>query len=108
QVLDNLLTNAIKFTDENGEIELCVYKTETDLIISVRDTGIGITEVDQSRIFDRFYRAVSDDYEGTGLGLTIVRSIVEQHGGTIQVESQIHQGSLFTIKIPQYLNNQTD
>ncbi|PJF20879.1 MAG: hypothetical protein CUN56_13955, partial [Phototrophicales bacterium] len=50
----------------------------------------------------------SDDYEGTGLGLTIVRSIVEQHGGTIQVESQIHQGSLFTIKIPQYLNNQTD
>lgn len=104
QVLDNLLTNAIKFTDEHGEIEFSVYKTETHLVMTVRDTGIGIDEEDQAHIFEKFFRAEYDDREGTGLGLAIVRSIVEQHGGTIEVESRIQQGSLFTIKIPQYIN----
>mgnify|MGYP002713111010 CR=1 FL=1 len=104
QVLDNLLTNAIKFTDEKGEVEFSIYKTETHLVISVKDNGIGIAQEDHARIFEKFYRVGDSEREGTGLGLAIVRSIVEQHGGKIQVESQLHQGSTFTIQIPQYIS----
>jgi two-component system sensor histidine kinase VicK len=107
QVLDNLVSNAIKYTQEGDLIELEAYKDGPDRIaISVKDTGIGIPKKDIDRIFDRFYRvdkARSRSMGGTGLGLSIAREIVKAHGGTMQLESELNVGTkvTFTIYTPQ-------
>lgn len=100
QVIDNLLSNAIKY-GEGNPIELAIERDEDRARIVVADQGIGISRADQKRIFDRFERAVSARYYGGfGLGLWITRQVVEAHGGTIHVESELGKGSVFTVELP--------
>jgi two-component system OmpR family sensor kinase len=103
RVLLNLLDNAIKFTPEGGRVEIRVLPEDNYARIDVRDTGVGIASEAIPHIFESFYRADpsrSKQVEGAGLGLSLVRWIVEQHGGTIQVESQPGQGSCFSVRLP--------
>jgi len=103
QILLNLLSNAIKFTPEGGSVTLTARGAGSSVVISVRDTGVGISAEDQERIFEEF-RQVGTDYarkvEGTGLGLTLTRRFVELHGGEIVVESALGAGSEFRITLP--------
>ncbi|ENH97070.1 two-component sensor histidine kinase [Gracilibacillus halophilus YIM-C55.5] len=106
QVLLNLMNNAMSYTKENGEVSLSIRDEANDIVISVRDTGIGIPEEAVQRIFERFYRvdrARSRHTGGTGLGLAIVKHIVEAHNGRIHVESTLNEGSTFIIYIPKKL-----
>jgi signal transduction histidine kinase len=99
----NLLDNAVKYTPEGGEISLALEKHNGSAEIVVRDTGIGLSEMDQQRVFDRFYRvdkARSRALGGAGLGLSIVRTIVEAHGGEITIDSTPRHGSTFTVSLP--------
>jgi signal transduction histidine kinase len=99
----NLLDNAVKYTPEGGEISLALEKHNGSAEIVVRDTGIGLSQTDQQRVFDRFYRvdkARSRALGGAGLGLSIVRSIVEAHGGNITIDSTPRHGSTFTVSLP--------
>jgi len=101
QVLTNLLSNAIKYGD-GKPIEIRVAEDDGWMIVSVRDRGIGIAPEDHSRVFDRFERAVSErHYGGFGLGLWIVRRIINAMGGTIRVESALGQGSRFEVRLPR-------
>lgn len=106
QMLTNLITNAIKYTAENGEIKVTAYAEEEQIIIQIADSGQGIPSIDQPFIFDKFYRAgnVASDTPGTGLGLAIVKSIVENHQGRIWVDSNVGEGSCFTIVLPVIQN----
>lgn len=100
QIVQNLLSNALKFTFD-GEISISVTKKEKFAEISVQDSGIGISKKNQKRIFDRFEREKRERHGGgIGLGLSIVRSLVEKHGGTIAVESKIDHGSRFHFTLP--------
>jgi heavy metal sensor kinase len=99
----NLLDNAVKYTPAGGEISLALTRHNGNAEIVVRDTGIGIAEADRQRVFDRFYRvdkARSRALGGAGLGLSIVRWIVEVHGGDIHVNSAPGRGSTFTVDLP--------
>ena len=103
QVLLNLLTNAVKFTPSGGSIEVKAARAAEEIRVSVQDSGIGIDESDYARIFEAFHqghRGVSASAEGTGLGLTLSKRIVELHGGRLWVESRTGQGSTFTFSIP--------
>lgn len=103
QILTNLLDNAFHYTPDNGCITVSVAANGDSVAISIADTGIGIAEENLNKIFDRFFRASDDDVQrvaGTGLGLAIVRSLVEMHDGKINVESEVGQGSVFTIHLP--------
>ena len=99
----NLLDNAVKYTPAGGEISLALRRQNGNAELTVRDTGIGIAEADRQRIFDRFYRvdkARSRSLGGAGLGLSIVRWIVEVHGGDIRIDSAPGHGSTFTVDLP--------
>ncbi len=102
-ILDNLLTNALKYTPDNGKV-IVRCQTEREMaVVEVIDTGIGIAPEQQARIFERFYRADrarSRDLGGTGLGLSIVKHLVQTFGGGVSVNSQLGQGSTFTIRLP--------
>ncbi|MGH9864878.1 MAG: ATP-binding protein [Candidatus Acidiferrales bacterium] len=103
EVLRNLLDNAIQYTATGGRIDVNVTTKETSAIVTVVDTGIGIPQSDQSRIFERFYRvdaARSREVGGTGLGLAIAKHIVEAHDGQIWVESTVGEGSKFHFSLP--------
>jgi signal transduction histidine kinase len=102
QVLVNLVGNAIKFTDA-GEVSIHASTSEDALLVAVRDTGSGISEADQCRIFDEFQQADSSSIRrkgGTGLGLSIAKRIIEMHGGFIWVESALGEGSTFSFTLP--------
>lgn len=104
QVLENLLSNAIRYSDEGGRIEIAIETRAEQLEVSVSDTGIGIPEEALDRIFERFYRvdaARSRAIGSTGLGLAIVRHLVHAMGGTIRVESRLGEGSRFTFSLPR-------
>lgn len=105
QMIGNLLSNAIKYTPSGGEVRLEAEVEDHQLILRICDTGMGIPSSDQPFLFDKFYRAsnVPVDVSGTGLGLSIVKSIVEQHQGRIWVESQVGEGTTFTIVFPSLL-----
>jgi len=97
----NLLDNAVKYTPSGGTVTVSVKKGEKGVIISFRDTGIGIATDDIPRIFDRFFRAdKSRSVPGAGLGLSLVRAVVQAHGGDVQVSSSSGAGSLFTVVLP--------
>ena len=102
QILLNLLSNAVKFTPEGGRITINARPTNGSVEISVTDTGIGIAEEDQPRIFEEFRQVgnQSKKIEGTGLGLTLAKKFVELHGGRIWVESEVGKGSTFVFTLP--------
>lgn len=97
-----LLDNAIKYSSDNSEVKLASKKNDHHVIITVSDTGIGITQKDRLRIFDRFYRADKSRSKtaGYGLGLSIAKEIVESHKGSISLESEINHGTTFIIRLP--------
>jgi PAS domain S-box-containing protein len=104
QVFTNLLGNALKFTPRGGRIGVEVEDRGSELFVQVRDSGVGIPAEHLSRIFDRFYRVplpAGATVEGTGLGLTICKAVIEEHGGRIWVESAAGQGSVFSLIIPR-------
>lgn len=101
RVFENLLSNALRYTEENDEIRICAYESESAIYIKICDTGIGISDSDLSNIFDLFYRATnSRREEGMGIGLSVVKNIIETHGWKIDVQSEKGKGSCFTIIIP--------
>jgi len=101
RVFANLIGNAIKFTPRNGIVTTTAEVVDGILEVAVQDTGIGISGKDISRIFNKYFRSEqAAGFKGTGLGLTISRAIVEEHGGIIEVESSEGLGSTFTVKIP--------
>lgn len=104
QVIDNLLSNAVKYSPEGGVIEVGGYATATTATFYVRDSGVGLSEEDQQRIFDRFYRVdskLSSKTQGSGLGLYLSKAIVSAHGGTIEVKSAPNRGSTFFVHLPR-------
>ena len=102
QVLSNLLTNAIKFSPENGKIIIRTDENEKEIIVSVEDFGPGIPPEEKDKVFQKFYRVSKDKREGIGLGLAICKGIVEAHGGRIWVEDPPgHSGCIFSFSIPK-------
>ena len=102
-MLDNLVSNAIRYARPSGEVRLSAEQSESGIAISISDNGIGISEENQQRIFQRFYRvdsARSRELGGTGLGLAIVKHTVGAMAGTIEVHSKPGQGSTFTVTLP--------
>jgi signal transduction histidine kinase len=102
QIVTNLFSNACKFT-KAGEITVSARMTETTLVVEVRDTGIGMTEVQQGRVFEAFTQAEASTgltYGGTGLGLAIVREFCQMLGGSVELESQPNEGSCFRVTLP--------
>ena len=100
----NLVGNAVKFTNPGGSIEVFIYDLNDKIKISIKDTGVGISEENQKYIFDRFNQVVDENSEikgGSGLGLTIVKQLIELHGGSISVKSELGIGSEFIIILPQ-------
>jgi signal transduction histidine kinase/DNA-binding NarL/FixJ family response regulator len=105
-VLSNLVSNGIKFTPEGGKIEIAARMMEDGLTMSVRDTGIGIAADELERVFDRFYQvgeSLRREYPGLGLGLSIVKELVELHRGKVWVESRVGEGSTFFFTISRHL-----
>lgn len=103
QVLANLLSNAVKFTPEGGRVDVRVRRDGTDFVVSVSDTGIGIPEEARSRIFEEFFQvdgSYARKHQGTGLGLALVKRIVDLHGGEVAVSSEVGRGSRFTCRFP--------
>ena len=103
RVMLNLLSNAIKYTDDGGNIQVSLNKVNNDVIISVKDSGVGIPKDKLELIFDRFGQAnsiLSRRCEGSGIGLSIVKSIVQMHGGKIEVFSEVGKGTEFVFNIP--------
>jgi two-component system OmpR family sensor kinase len=105
QVIANLLANARTHTPDGTPIAVMITSTDTAVSISVADQGPGMSDVDQKRIFERFYRADSSrtrsGEDGTGLGLSIVEAVMRAHDGTVSVESELGKGSKFTLTFPR-------
>jgi two-component system, OmpR family, sensor histidine kinase SenX3 len=103
-MFSNLVENAVKYTPPGGRVQVTGESDESEVVVRVSDTGIGIPENNLARIFERFYRvdkARSKETGGTGLGLSIVRHVVENHGGRVSVESTPGEGSTFTVHLPR-------
>jgi signal transduction histidine kinase len=104
QVFENLIGNAIKFTKPGGNIALAAAASRGEIVFSVSDTGSGIRDSDLPHVFDRFWQASHGAHRGAGLGLNIVKGIVEAHGGRIWVRSTVGQGATFFFTIPTVPN----
>ncbi len=103
KIFGNLINNAIRYTPESGIIRISAHAEDGFLIFSVSDTGIGICEEDMDKIFSEFYRCENAKKMvsfGTGLGLSLVKQLVESYKGTIKIDSQVNKGATFTVKIP--------
>ncbi|MBU0661953.1 HAMP domain-containing histidine kinase, partial [Candidatus Micrarchaeota archaeon] len=103
QVIDNLVRNAVKFTKPNGDVDVWAEKKGDEIVVAVRDTGIGMSEEEVGKLFKKFYQAdssVKRPAEGVGLGLFISKGLVEAHGGRIWVESKKGRGSTFYFSLP--------
>lgn len=100
RVFFNLLSNAFKYTANNGKITVSYAAVDDELVLRVADTGEGISERDLGSIFDRFYQAERVHPRGSGIGLSLAKAFVELHGGTISVESTVGKGSVFTVRLP--------
>ena len=104
-IVDHLLDNALKYTPEGGTIQVHVGQEERAVVFRVSDSGMGFDPDRSERLFDRFYRssAAEQNADGGGLGLSIVKAVVEQYGGTVRAESQgSGQGSRFEVRLPQH------
>ncbi|HEY8315839.1 MAG TPA: PAS domain-containing sensor histidine kinase [Gaiellaceae bacterium] len=107
QLLDNLISNAVKFTPAGGTVEVTAGSSGDGVWLEVRDTGIGIDEADQEQLFNKFFRthaATAASIQGTGLGLAISKAIVQAHGGSIEVESTEGVGTTFRVELPVALS----
>jgi PAS domain S-box-containing protein len=103
RILTNLVDNALNYTPDGGHIEVSAVVEDRFVNISVKDSGIGISKENQKKIFERFYRVEDEDVQeipGTGLGLAIVSNLVEMHGGTLSLDSELGAGSTFTFSLP--------
>ena len=103
QVLDNLISNALKFTPPGGRVSVSTARNADSMVIEVSDNGMGMSEEDVSQLFERFFRTTSatrQGIQGTGLGLAIVQAIVEAHDGLISVESMPGEGTIFRVELP--------
>lgn len=103
ELFTNLIGNAVKYNNEGGSVWVKVWKEEHDMVLTVRDNGVGIPEESKERIFERFYRVDkgrSRKQGGTGLGLSIVKHVVSFYNGTVQVKSKVGAGSTFTVRLP--------
>jgi signal transduction histidine kinase len=102
QVFDNLISNAVKYTDNGGTVSVSVQLKDSSVSISVKDSGIGLSDDDMSHLFEDFYRAprVKKNYDGTGLGLSVVKRIVAAHHGTVTAESRLDHGTEFIVSLP--------
>lgn len=103
RLVSNLISNAIQATPEGGQVTVILTQVDQHALIQVEDTGIGIAPEDQARIFDRFYRVEQERSRrtgGSGLGLPIAQAIAQMHRGSIQVKSELGQGSVFTLRLP--------
>lgn len=106
QIFINLITNALTYTPKGGKVELMIEEKEKEILVHVKDTGIGIDEQEIPRIFERFYRvdkARGRNSGGTGLGLAIVKHLVEAHHGHITVKSTVGKGTTFTVHFPKQM-----
>ncbi|MBN2302832.1 MAG: hybrid sensor histidine kinase/response regulator [Anaerolineae bacterium] len=104
RVVDNLVSNAIKYTPPGGEVKVTLQADNDHVILLFSDTGLGIPAEDIPHLFDAFYRVKLESHwqqEGTGLGLSVVKAVVEQHGGEVSVESELGEGSVFKVKLPK-------
>jgi signal transduction histidine kinase len=104
QVFLNLLDNAIKYSDSGARVDVEIEEDDSTLTVRIRDTGVGIPKEDLNQLFERFYRVDKDRSRatgGSGLGLAISRQIVEMHGGSIAVESEVDVGSVFEVRLPK-------
>ena len=101
-VVYQLLENAAKYSPPGAPIHISAENTESEISVSIADRGPGIDELEQSLIFDKFYRGKDNRYsvQGTGMGLAIAKAVVEAHGGTIHVTSQLGHGSVFSFALP--------
>ncbi len=100
-IVNNLLSNAIKYSPDGKPVSVTLARLNGDLILDVADQGIGIPEADIDRVFETFFRAEnSAGFGGTGLGLSVVKTAVELHGGKISVDSAVNEGTVFTVRIP--------
>jgi len=102
QVLSNLIDNAVKYTTSSGSIDIEAFQKDQQVGITIKDTGIGIPPEEVPRIWDRLYRGdKSRSQRGIGLGLSLVKAIVQAHRGQVEVSSTANRGSSFTVYIPQ-------
>ncbi|MFC2090148.1 sensor histidine kinase [Bacteroidota bacterium] len=104
-VVTNLMDNAVKYCNERPDINVTLSNTSASFLLTIADNGIGISKDNQKKVFDRFYRVSTGnvhDVKGFGLGLSYVKLIVEQHGGTIQLTSELDKGTTFSINLPLY------
>ena len=99
-IVNNLLSNAFKFTDEGGSITVGLKEEDNNLVITISDTGIGIPKEKQGKIFERFYQ-VNSDHSGSGIGLSLILRLIELHHGKITLDSEVNKGSTFKVYIPQ-------
>jgi two-component system OmpR family sensor kinase len=109
RLVSNLIINAIQYTPKGGLVSVVLNHSDHQALITIQDTGIGIAAEEQTLIFDRFYRVNSDrsrNTGGSGLGLAIAQAIVQAHHGSLQVQSELGKGSIFTIKLPLNDTNQ--
>jgi len=103
QVIINIISNSVKYTPEGGRIDISAVCKDEKISVRVADNGIGIPEEDKEHIFERFYRVEksrTSETGGTGLGLAIARELIEAHGGTISIESELGKGSAVTVTLP--------
>lgn len=110
QIISHLMNNAIKFTPEGGRVTLRIWREKNQVFFQIEDTGIGITQDQLPLLFEKFQQLESSrqrTHGGTGLGLALTKQLVELHRGTIEVESTPHEGSLFTVRLPNSINLKT-
>ena len=102
-VFRNLIHNAVKYNNDNGHVDILVHQKDNYLVVTVQDDGVGMTLEDRERVFEEFFRAKNrktSQTPGTGLGLSLVKRLVDMHHGTIAVSSELDKGSVFTVSIP--------
>ena len=105
RAFQNLVANAVNFSKEGGSVEVCLGDDGETATVTVEDHGAGIDPADIDKVFDRYYRTAKEraSHKSSGLGLSIAQGVVQRHGGSIAVESELGKGTLFTVKLPVWV-----